>query len=278
LAEGLQNDSMVFHSPTEALLFEYINKQTAQNSFWSFRNYGRVSWAVCGLYIIAILAIYDRWHLRRSSKVVAGLTSSGLALLPSVKAQPQWRPVTAPPELSTTTMPLNKLADWLAHMEWQERVAVSYAAWSVVVAIILLCILAWGLKQAHQRRSFVYIDIITDTRVHMIRCMVLADATRCYKIRVPNDVTTLVVLNFGLFGILKLKSKRWVAKHTLTGAEQRGNAMWLLWPWEAGPLQALLKDLSCRIRPVVVHTHEYSYLKSLGETSTHSPGELSTLV
>ena len=68
----------------------------------------------------------------------------------------------------------------------------------------------------------------------MVKGMKFADATRCYKVRVPDKITILVVWNFGLFGILKLKSKRWVAKHTLTGVEQRGDAQRPLWPWEVG--------------------------------------------
>jgi hypothetical protein len=43
-------------------------------------------------------------------------------------------------------------------------------------------------------------------------------------------------------------------------------------------MQALLSDSSCRIRPVIVHTYEYSYLNFSGSRTNNGRGELSTPV
>jgi hypothetical protein len=58
LSENLQNDSVIFHSPTEALLYDYINQQP-DRAFWSW-NHGWVSYAICGQYLLVILIINDR--------------------------------------------------------------------------------------------------------------------------------------------------------------------------------------------------------------------------
>ena len=263
LAESLQNDSVAFHSPTEALLFDYINQQSAQTSFWSFRNFGWVSWAVCGLYILFAALIYDRWALRRAGRAVAGMATTGIALLPKAQAQSLWQPRTAAPE--PTTLSPSALAEWVINMAQHERIAVSAAMWTTVIMLLMLCVMIWGLTYAVQLRSYVYMDISSKKQVYMLKCMTLKEATRCYHISIPSKFTSLTVTHCGLFGLVRLQTTPWVATNKLTGKEERGAKFWIIRPWQVRKLRSLMNDGSCLIQPVVVHTHEHCYTEGASQ-------------
>ena len=130
----------------------------------------------------------------------------------------------------------------------------------------MLCVLIGGLRHLNRRRSFIYMDIATATEIRMIKCMTLKEPTRCYGIRIPNQLTFLQVVNCGFFGLILLKSGRWVATHLLTNKKELGTRFWIIWPWEIAAWRSLLNNPECKIKPLIIHTHECCYLGSTGQT------------
>ena len=250
LAAGLQNQSVVLHGPSEALLYDYLQKQTALNSFWSFKDYGWVSYAVCiqyGLMGAAGLYVYIR-----SGGRTAGLAIAGPLLLPKTTA---YGLRTMPPIVTSTTV--DPVVDWMYSITVKEWLIIMYC---VFLSLWLLYTFILTMR-AFDRYSYLYMQFSTGRAAHLLKYRTLPDATRQFTIMTGGREPSIKINNYGLFSVVSFISEPWLIKHSLSGEAYKPKKRVFVGQKEARLIRQLLMDPDCCITPLVVHTHEYAISK-----------------
>jgi hypothetical protein len=92
-----------------------------------------------------------------------------------------------------------------------------YMTLMIILLIIISIGMIIGIKRALGRYSYLYIDIIAETRSYQLRFATLPDASRNTVIRIPKTPLKLNLLNFYLFRVLSLTRSAPKAVNTLDG-------------------------------------------------------------
>lgn len=267
LASSLENSSVVLHSPSEALLYDYIQQQTEVNSFWSFKNYGWVSYAVCTQYVVigtVILFVYI--NHRRTRLAMAPLAMASPLLLPKTTAISTFDLRTVAPELiSTTTVPA--IIQWLNNIEYHDKIMMVF----IIVLSIVSAISIYAMRYLASRRSYVFFNISNGRNVYLLKYRSLPNASRCFTI-FTGGRTKLAIRNYIFFGIVSFESKPWKVINALTGRKYRCKSHVFVRASQVSKIRMLLDDNECAIKPLVVHSHEYVYIPtSKGEGKQEDP-------
>ena len=249
LAASLQNESQVYHTPAEALLSDIINEQ-ALHKFFGLDLSILNAWAIAVLvFLIVVLSFFQfrtRKEMAQNSKLLAQLGVS-TALLTGTRAQDV--------QLKTTPNTVTLPYDWNELLEYFREDMIHF----VIVLIALVLIFLWTLYIMYwttKMRSYVYIDISTDKGSHLIYYKQLPDASRCFRVVLPQKNVKLTIVNFFLFGCIKFEGKSWKLEHKSTLC--RSTLPKRIWIGRSDviKLTTLLRDPTCEIGPVVVNSHE----------------------
>lgn len=84
----------------------------------------------------------------------------------------------------------------------------------------------------------------------------LADANRCYVVKIGEAPTKVKLINFLLIGNLKFQGERWQIRNIRSGRVSLLPQRILIPGWRIRELQGLLRDATTAITLVFVHTHE----------------------
>jgi len=85
IADSLRNDSAVFHSPSEVMLYDLLQQQQ-QAQPWTVNLQSWDTWAVGGTYILIILLVISTYRIHRHLEVIYADTIGAMRTLPKVDA------------------------------------------------------------------------------------------------------------------------------------------------------------------------------------------------
>jgi hypothetical protein len=155
----------------------------------------------------------------------------------------------------TTVSPLA----WVTALAEAHRHILINAAYLTILTLLLLG-LALGVRKTFARRSYVFLDLATETEIVQIRFCTLPDAIRNFSVKVPKGPTVLACCSFCLFGMISFQSKQWKLTYTLTSRKVQLPTVILIPFWKVRPVQMVIRMGDCRVSPLIVHSHEYVYL------------------
>jgi len=130
-----------------------------------------------------------------------------------------------------------------------------YAA--LVVIFILLVAMSYSIYLSHERRSFVYIDLTTDTGACAICYARVPNADRNYAVRVQASATRVKLHDYCLFGVVEFETRPWKLENTRTNQSTTLARSFLVGDRDMKKVKSQLSAPSCVITPVIVYTHEY---------------------
>jgi len=122
LAKGLRNDSLVYSSATDAILFEYMQKQNDNRAFWSFQQYGWVSYIVAADSALLGLVVLYLYLIRRGGG--NQLTPMAVTTLPLLTRAAAFDLKTINPPTVATTASIDLVRQWVAERQGHEWIMV----------------------------------------------------------------------------------------------------------------------------------------------------------
>jgi len=135
LAKGLRNDSLVYSSATCAILFKYIQKQSDNRAFWSFQQYGWVSYIVAAdSALLGLMVLYLYCVRRQGGNQLAPMAVTALPLLPRVTA---FDLKTISPPTVANTAGIDMVKQWVSELREQEWIRAAIIIDMVLQGIIL---------------------------------------------------------------------------------------------------------------------------------------------
>jgi hypothetical protein len=252
LAGSLENSSVVYHNPSEALLAEFMYQRGP-------RKFLGMDWEVWNSIVVAILVGvvcvlgYRQFGFQRmltSQRDLIKTLGVASVLLPKSQAQSlRQKSTVMTSTVSTITFDLDYWRSLL-----QKDVTIF---WLMIILLGKLILFAINLAcQANRRRSFIYIGMSTDTSLYLLKYVAMPDPNRLYAIRVWSQSTKLKLVNCLFFGYIKFEGKRWTLEHTRTQTSITLPARIFVGWWDITKIKMFLSDTTCVVSPVVVHTHE----------------------
>jgi hypothetical protein len=255
LAESLQNKSVVYHTPADAIVHQVMEQLSTPRSFWAFDMSSWMSWMSYLMYALTIvlLILWYSTHRRLTILATALSVTAGRASAYELKDEFKLTTTTLPPSVNMTAV-VNSV---IAQMRSLDSV---HMFMNLCILIAILSVLTYNIKQALGRRSYVYLEILSSRQCTQIRLATLPDATRRYVVRVSSNALTIKLRYFYVVGILHVMPKPPKIVNTLTSEAKRLNAYTVLPPWTAWRLQRQLANENCTVAPMLVHTHEYVFM------------------
>jgi hypothetical protein len=158
------------------------------------------------------------------------------------------------PSLTTpetiTANPNSIFAAWAYYIDW------TVALYLVLICTIFCFCLALGLKYALSRRSYLYVEIGSQSHIIQLRVMRFPTAYRCYGFSTSRQSIQVALTNYGIVGKLTIRAKKWYMWSQLTGLKtDMPTTIWLS-PWTTRRLAVILKA-EYVVTFFMVHTHEY---------------------
>jgi hypothetical protein len=204
VSDSLVNASSVLHSPTEAVLFQYLRQiATTETSFPNFNSLE--TWFVLApLPCCALLLISSVFPHRRAQVLTMALAIS----TPRVQAFELKTPTPMTAPTTTVSLILQLIDTFRQH----DLVLISL----VIGIIVCMIIIATATHRALARRSFIYIDLSNTTQVEQLKFFCLPDSSRCYSVKLPRENTQLVFRSYFFFGVIAFTSPPWTLAHSLT--------------------------------------------------------------
>jgi hypothetical protein len=158
---------------------------------------------------------------------------------------------TTPIPMTTTTQSM--MIEWITNLETLEWVV----GILLIFCIFLTIVIVVAYNYLASRRSYVYINIYTARGFHLIKYRRLPDASRCFTVATGGPETRLSVKNYGLFGVITFRTQPWKVIHSLTGARYPSRRHLIVKPGTAGEIKRLLAEPTCKVIPLIIHSHEY---------------------
>jgi hypothetical protein len=259
VAESLKNESVIYHSPTDALLNDVIRSMMRPMLFLSLdSNFAMV----IGSYIlIAALAIIC-YRLRQQVALLTLATPIVLA----AKAQAY---ELRSEFLSTTFSPgiernmsriINDLVKDVRHID---MAYITMMTLLIIIIITTSCMII-GIKRALTalgRYSYLYIEITAGSQCHQLRFATLPDASRNTVVRVPRTALQFQLANYFIFAVITLTPRAPKIVNTLTRKRTQLRNIALIAPWTVSKIRQLTEANVYTITPMVANTHEYAFLE-----------------
>jgi hypothetical protein len=247
LASNLQNESVVFHTPAEAILSSIIHEQAKHKIFGielSVFNAGIITALVFVVVCLVLVQLRTRRELTKFSHSFGKLGVTA-ALLNTAKGHVVLLKQSTTIIDSSTTQPI---------IEYFQDNTVSLVFTSILFFIMLIIVII----TAHwimQMRSYVYIEVKAGNEVCLIKHKQLPDASRCFHIIASKHVRLIVVDCF-CFGYIKFTGKLWKVEDNRTQQRTSLPRRVFITHSVMKRVQSLLKERDYQTGPVVVHTHE----------------------
>jgi hypothetical protein len=265
LAANLENNSVVFHSPSEALLYDYIGKIGLQE-------FGHKEIAISsGVGLLVAAQIFTGCWLYRTRRQMSELSlvvltiskfmplSSAFELKQSQQAIKDAHFETLP---ATSNATINDAIDVIL-----KHFITCQIIYLGLLFCISLCVMMVVFRVLAARRSFLYVEKGTKTRIVQLRLMKFPTANRCYDVRTSPSSLRVSAKNYGFAVKLSFTAKHWYYRKTLTGTSTLiPSTLWLS-PWKALTVLPLLHS-DFVVSTFIVHTHEYDSWTSSADLLT----------
>ena len=252
LATSLENDSLILHSPSEALLLDYIGQNSLKENFWHFNSWSWTSYAILILGVaVATLTIFSYQLYRRLAAMKATAVYSLQTLLPKATAL-QLR------KLETTTTIVSEIENLPVFQQLINDIRnLDIALFiSLFIVAILLIILIIIIKRQSGRRSYLYLDIATNSHVEQVKLWKFPNATRTFQVKTSDQLMELQLKTFWGWGLLKIVSGHWSVSNTLTNRTIHIPTTVIVSPSKAKKLRRILRD-QYEVKPLIIHSHTY---------------------
>jgi hypothetical protein len=210
VADALTNSSVVFHSPSEVMLYDLLRQQ-AIPSAWTLDLHSWQTWLVGGLYILTIISFIYHYRITRRLAYVQAVTAGALRVLPQTDAY-DLRSIgktttTVLPTITTinTTMvfSFDDIINQIRHID------IAIMIIFFVVSVCSVITITHAIHTLRARRSFLYIEIKGNAKVMHVYIMTLPTATRQYGVLLPSAGVRLNFIDHCLFGKLIINTPEW---------------------------------------------------------------------
>jgi hypothetical protein len=254
LTESLQNDSVILHTPAEAVVHDLLRQNSLMRSFeitsWT-------TWITLLPWVaVAILMALHVSTFLKMRSLSAAVAMMGLSRLPKINA---FAVRTEPP--TTAETPAWQLA--ILEIRHYDLIFI----FGLVLLTIAVIILIVAIKRALSRRSFIYLDLASSKGIAQIKFCTLPDPSRNFSVALPKKPTTLTCVSCGLFGVVKFTSKPWKLIRAHDGHKIQLPTYMILPFWKFCAVKTVLGCQDCKITPLLVHSHEYVYPDAMKQAS-----------
>jgi hypothetical protein len=258
LTSSLQNDSVVLHSSSDAILYDYLHRLAdKQNRFPNFTE--AQTWLIL-LPLPCLLTLFIFYFiLYRRFRVLQGVLTLQ-ALLPKTNAF-VLRPTSTSLPLPTSP---SFMEQWMASVRDHDFVFIVF----LIIAFLAIIGLTFGIYRALSHRTYLYLDFNSADSILQLYYFTFPDASRCYTVKMPTEPTLIIFRTYFFFGVLSFKSRPWLLHNTATDRKIPLPSIILIPFWHIKPLQHIMATSCYNIYPLVVHSHEYNYYQP---SLTHSP-------
>ena len=249
VAESLKNNSVIYHSPSEALLNDVIRVMNRPPSFFSFdSNLILVTGAYVAIGLLAFMGF--RLH-QRVAAVTMFMTSRVHGYeLKNAFMNTTPNPVT-PRDVSRL---INDLLSEVRHID------MAYMTIMIIITIVTSLGMTLAIKRALGRYSYLYLEIIAGNQSHQLRFATLPDASRNTVVRIPRAELKVQLTNYYLFGVLTLTPRAPKTVNTLNGQRTQLRNFTFIAPWTVTKINQLTTMGEYTIIPLIVNTHEYTFM------------------
>ena len=257
LAIAMKNDTAIFHSPTEAILYDLMHQTPTipTGIQWDIQTYAII--ALAGLYILLLIFLLQtRRHINYRLVELAGLTA-----IPGVRAHESiWRIKTTTPDITNLAMTLpltNATTKSIVEILYQEIYIVDLAFFTLMIlltiafTIALVCIY----KKAVSRRSTIYLQLKAGSLISIIKWTNLPDSTHYYATHFSPRKFRMELSDYKLFGMVILSTEALKVTSTLTGNEVILPSRIVVTKKVLKLIQTINGKSGMTVAPVLVHSH-----------------------
>ncbi|HSN23437.1 MAG TPA: hypothetical protein VLS45_04600 [Methylomicrobium sp.] len=259
VAESLKTNSIIYHNPTQAVLDDVL-RTVKSRSFFSLD----LNFALIVLAYVALGFMAKKGYQMYQQMTILKLTAPAamIAATHAFELKPEFVVTTLQPTgMKDIAKTIESMIADVRHLD---------TAHFTLMTCILLCVVigtTLGIKRALGRYSFLYIEILSRSTFHQLRFATLPDASRNNVVRVSKNKMKIQMANYGIFGVLALTPRAPKLLNVLTGTSTRLRNFTLVAPWTMWKIQRMITTDEYDITPIIVNTHEYSFL----ETQQKSP-------
>ena len=254
LANSLRNSSVVYHTPADAIIHSVLERLSASPSFWGTTS-NWMTWLNCLSYAL-VTALIILWYMthRRLAVLAAAMTMS-MAKTNAYELREEFirTPPSEAPSLNMTVI-VTSLVTQVRTLDTVLTIVI------ICIIAMLACIYSGVAQEALGRRSHIYLEILSMHRCMQIRLATLPDATRRCVVRVSSSSLSIRLHNYYFFGVLHISPKPPKIVNTLTGETTRLSKTKFLLPWTAWKLRRHLAAGSYTVSPMLVHSHQYTFM------------------
>jgi hypothetical protein len=266
LTANLQNESVVLRSPMEALIYDYLERQTSSVTRVDWTDWQTWTLTVVVPLCIILVVLNYRFYQRMNNlnNLITAKAALGL-LLPHGGAKAQavgLKPaLTQPPAVGTVVTSdadksVNVLLDMIVNIR---HVDIALIVTFTIITFALLWAFIVVLRRALSPHSYVYLEFKNGTQAFFCKVWMFPDASRYYSVAVPAAGLKVALKYFGICGLLSISAKNWFIWHTLSDKRlELPKAIWL-GPFAAKRLKKLTSSGEFSVTPIVVHNHEFDF-------------------
>jgi hypothetical protein len=210
LTETFENGSYAFHSPAEALLFDFLSEYSSQQKFWHVNLSSWTTYALLLLYVLAIICFFIQYRYYQRLRILQAVATHGVQLLPRTAAfDLKSSDTTAQP---TTISYLQIVASNLEQIGHIDFVLAALCFAALILTVILIIVI----KRKLTRRSALYADIVTANQVIQLKITDFPDASRAFSVADPLHKLGLQVRSLLCCGIVTITEHPWRIFNSLT--------------------------------------------------------------
>jgi uncharacterized membrane protein YhaH (DUF805 family) len=209
LTETFENGSYAFHSPAEALLYDFLHEYTPRQKFWYVNLTNWTTYALLLLYLLAAAFIVIQYRNHQRLRILQAVAAQNIQLLPRVRGfQLKQAVSTQQPQIASY---LENLAQNLGQIRNLDFLLVAFWISTIIVIIIVMIIIIKKLT----RRSSLYVDISSDSKIVQVKLLDFPNATRSFSVITPKERIKLRIRNLFCCGILSITDNSWKVLNTL---------------------------------------------------------------
>ena len=247
LADSLKNDTVIVHTPAEAVLRQLLNQAADDSTFPGWFNW----YTYVTLLPLPCIIILSVWLYLTSRKLSTLSTITGVSACARLT-----RAFVLPSTMQPTSTP-DPFA-WLLEIQAIRKFDAFVSVYGIFATIAFIVLIV-AVKRLYRRRSWVYIEIRADIdKILQIRLYAFPSPTRNYSLRAPNP-TTLVLRSYHLFGILSFTTRAWRITDSSTGQVTLLPTYVFVPFWKINAIATILAAPRCVAFPVLIYSHEYDY-------------------
>jgi hypothetical protein len=211
LIETFENVSYAFHSPAEALLFDFLTEYSPQEKFWYVNLSSWTTYVLLLLYVLAIICFFIQYRYYQRLRILQAVATHGVQLLPRTAAFDLKSSDTTIAQ-PTTISYLQTVASNLEQIRHIDFVLAALCFAALILTVIFIIVI----KRKLTRRSALYADIVAANKIIQLKITDFADASRAFSVAVLLHKLGLQVRSLLCCGIVTITEHPWRIFNSLT--------------------------------------------------------------